>query len=76
MENMKAPDLSVYRRIQAEHFKIKNKTDKIEPKAFETPGCDGCNRPFYNETASGPIYNYPRKLTDEEFKKCIDEMKK
>ncbi len=33
---------------------------------FQTYGCDGCNRPYYNEPVSGPIYNYPRKLTLEE----------
>ncbi|KSW12129.1 hypothetical protein CF15_05010 [Pyrodictium occultum] len=24
-----------------------------------TSGCPGCNRPFYNESPRGPIYNYP-----------------
>jgi biotin synthase-related radical SAM superfamily protein len=28
---------------------------------FLTSGCPHCNRPFYNEKPSGPIYNYPRK---------------
>lgn len=32
-------------------------------KPFLTSGCPGCNRPFYNEKPSGPIYNYPRPLT-------------
>lgn len=32
-------------------------------KPFITSGCPGCNRPFYNEKPSGPIYNYPRPLT-------------
>ncbi len=27
--------------------------------AFLTSGCPGCNRPFYNESPRGPIYNYP-----------------
>ena len=71
----KQPDVSKYRRIQAEHYKIKNKVDKVDSKAFQTPGCDGCNRPYYNESPNGPIYNYPRKLTDEEFEKCKSEMK-
>ncbi len=35
-------------------------------KAFQTSGCPGCNRPFYNERPGGPLYNYPRALTDEE----------
>lgn len=33
---------------------------------FLTSGCPNCNRPFYNEKPSGPIYNYPRSLTSEE----------
>jgi biotin synthase-related radical SAM superfamily protein len=37
-----------------------------EGDAFRTSGCPDCNRPFYNERPSGPVYNYPRKLTDEE----------
>jgi biotin synthase len=33
---------------------------------FRTSGCPGCNRPFYNESPRGPIYNYPRKLSPGE----------
>jgi biotin synthase len=33
---------------------------------FFTSGCPNCNRPFYNEKPSGPIYNFPRILTLEE----------
>jgi biotin synthase-related radical SAM superfamily protein/lipoate-protein ligase A len=32
-------------------------------EAFRTSGCPDCNRPFYNERAAGPLYNYPRPLT-------------
>ncbi len=35
-------------------------------KPFRTSGCPGCNRPYYNERPSGPIYNYPRELYPEE----------
>ncbi len=35
-------------------------------KPFLTSGCPNCNRPFYNEKPSGPIYNYPRKLSHKE----------
>ncbi|MEM4488505.1 MAG: radical SAM protein [Desulfurococcaceae archaeon] len=27
--------------------------------AFYVSGCPGCNRPFYNESPSGPLYNIP-----------------
>ena len=33
---------------------------------FLTSGCPDCNRPFYNEKPSGPIYNYPRKPSRDE----------
>ncbi len=33
---------------------------------FRTSGCPGCNRPFYNESPRGPIYNYPRRLKPKE----------
>lgn len=32
-------------------------------RAFETRGCPGCNRPYYNERPGGFPYNYPRPLT-------------
>jgi biotin synthase-related radical SAM superfamily protein len=35
-------------------------------KPFQTSGCPDCNRPFYNEKPSGPIYNYPRNPRREE----------
>jgi biotin synthase len=34
---------------------------------FPTSGCPNCNRPYYNEKPSGPIYNYPRKISQKEF---------
>lgn len=30
---------------------------------FQTSGCPGCNRPFYNERPGGDMYNYPSPLT-------------
>jgi biotin synthase len=39
---------------------------------FVTSGCPHCNRPFYNEKPSGPIYNYPRSINADE----IAEIKK
>ena len=37
---------------------------KGEP--FMTSGCPGCNRPYYNERPSGPLYNIPRKPAPSE----------
>jgi biotin synthase len=33
---------------------------------FLTSGCPDCNRPYYNEKPSGPIYSFPRPLTDRD----------
>ncbi|MCQ5340688.1 MAG: radical SAM protein [Candidatus Methanomethylicia archaeon] len=35
-------------------------------EAFMTKGCPNCNRPYFNESPLGPIYNYPRKPRKEE----------
>jgi len=35
-------------------------------EAFQTSGCPGCNRPYYNERPGGVLYNYPRPLTATE----------
>ncbi|MEM1726219.1 MAG: radical SAM protein [Candidatus Bathyarchaeia archaeon] len=43
-------------------------------KPFQTSGCPACNRPYYNERPSGPIYNYPRPLTGEEILKIFGEL--
>jgi biotin synthase len=42
---------------------------------FLTSGCPGCNRPFYNEKPSGPLYNYPRSIWAAELKKIKRELK-
>jgi biotin synthase-related radical SAM superfamily protein len=41
---------------------------------FRTSGCPDCNRPFYNEQPSGPLYNFPRPLTADELVRAIQEM--
>jgi len=60
-------------RIQGfnlENDSLKSAIDSGEP--FRTSGCKDCNRPFYNEKPSGPIYNYPRKP----YLKEIEEIKR
>lgn len=42
-------------------------------KAFETSGCEGCNRPYYNERPGGIMYNYPRSLTLPEVRQALKE---
>ena len=46
--------------------KKKLNTIIMDSNAFFTSGCPGCNRPFYTSKPSGPIYNYPRKLKENE----------
>jgi len=43
---------------------LRNIVKKGEP--FMTSGCPGCNRPYYNERPSGPLYNIPRIPTCRE----------
>lgn len=42
--------------------------------AFETSGCPGCNRPYYNERPGGVIYNYHRPLTAVERKAALEDL--
>jgi biotin synthase len=41
---------------------------------FQTSGCLGCNRPYYNESPRGPIYNYPKAPNTEEIAKIKEEI--
>jgi biotin synthase len=52
--------------------KLKPIIDSGEP--FLTSGCQDCNRPFYNEKPSGPIYNYPRNPRKEELQKIKEQL--
>jgi biotin synthase-related radical SAM superfamily protein len=54
---------------QTTDFSVEKETLKriVETgKPFLTSGCPHCNRPFYNEKPSGPIYNYPRNIRPKE----------
>lgn len=44
-------------------------------KAFQTSGCPGCNRPYYNEKPGQTFYNYPRPLKAEEEKNALKNLK-
>jgi biotin synthase len=41
----------------------------MQGAAFQTSGCPDCNRPYYNEKPSGPLYNYPYVPTKKEIEK-------
>lgn len=44
-------------------------------KPFLTSGCPSCNRPFYNEKPSGPLYNFPRGVRPEELRAIKRDLK-
>jgi len=43
-------------------------------EAFRTSGCPDCNRPYYNERPTGPLYNYPRKPRAEEISEIEEQI--
>lgn len=43
-------------------------------EAFMTRGCPGCNRPYFNERVSGPLYNYPRRPRTKEIEEIRREL--
>jgi len=60
------------------HISLKIDSSKLREAlssgdAFRVTGCKGCNRPFYNERPRGPMYNYPRSLTEGEIQQAIEE---
>jgi biotin synthase-related radical SAM superfamily protein len=45
-------------------------------EAFYTSGCPGCNRPFYNESPRGPLYNIPsQRLLLEYYERLREELR-
>jgi len=40
-------------------------------RAFQTAGCPGCNRPYYNERPGKLLYNYPRPLHGQEVEEAV-----
>lgn len=41
---------------------------------FMTSGCPNCNRPYYNEKPSGPLYNHPTQPTYREVEEIEREL--
>ncbi len=40
-------------------------------RAFQTAGCPGCNRPYYNERPGKVMYNYPRPVHPAEVEAAL-----
>jgi biotin synthase len=84
-----ARHLIIHKKTRFENMKFSNKeqvTDFGTPKTmlnqviqegtpFCTSGCPECNRPYYNERPSGPIYNYPRLPTPQEINEITKQLK-
>lgn len=43
---------------------------------FQTSGCTGCNRPYYNETPGEDLYNYPTSLNQEQIERAWAQVRK
>ncbi len=46
--------------------------EEMKGRMFETSGCPGCNRPYYNESTRGPMYNHPAPLTEGQVRSAIE----
>jgi biotin synthase len=45
-----------------------------EGTPFCTSGCPECNRPYYNERPSGPMYNFPRQPLPDEINEITKQL--
>ena len=62
-------------RLVAVNMSKEEAIDKTDfGAAFRTSGCGNCNRPYYNERPGQEFYNFPRKLTNDEWVSCINEL--
>lgn len=52
---------------------IRSVVESGEP--FRTSGCPNCNRPFYNESPRGPLYNFPEELSKEDLGRVHDQIR-
>ncbi|MBD3159180.1 MAG: radical SAM protein [Candidatus Lokiarchaeota archaeon] len=48
--------------------------ESLSGQMFRTTGCEGCNRPYYNERPAGPLYNYHRPLSQDELQDALAEL--
>jgi biotin synthase len=72
VEDMEFDSQNCLEAFGIENDHLADLLSKGEP--FRTSGCPDCNRPYYNERPSGPIYNYPRRLTTEDLANVKDQL--
>lgn len=46
----------------------------LSGQPFQTSGCPACNRPYYNEKPSGPLYNFPFQPAPEKIKEIKKQL--
>ena len=77
VENRSVKDITFNLKGNIIKFNL-NKADLLrivqDTDAFLTTGCPGCNRPYYTSRPSGPIYNFPRRLTQSEIRNVYDSL--
>jgi lipoyl synthase len=75
----RANDMSFDNKGQLSSFGVSKEllTQTVQTgKPFLVSGCKDCNRPFYNEKPSGPIYNYPQDLNAHEIAEAEKQLKR
>jgi biotin synthase len=73
-ENMKFDDDGQIIDLGVSSHLLKNVIEN--GTAFQTSGCPGCNRPYYNERPGGTMYNYPRQLLPHEVMEIKRQLEK
>lgn len=73
-ENMKFDDEGRIINLGVSEQLLREAVESGNP--FQTSGCPGCNRPYYNERPGGPIYNYPRPLSLQEIMEIKNQLKR
>jgi len=70
-------DISQYLEFKGDQVKQLRRIPIDILDAVLTSGCPGCNRPFYNESPRGPIFNYPSKeLAKRDEAKIVEELRR
>jgi len=67
-ENGRVIDFGVSRQL------LRSAVESGNP--FQTSGCPGCNRPYYNERPGGTMYNYPRQPLPQEIMEIKKQLEK
>lgn len=73
LEKMRFDERSYIIDLGVSQEQLKNTIRSGTP--FLTSGCPNCNRPYYNEKPSGPIFNFPIQPTLQEIREIEQQLK-